>query len=228
MTACDPADPVRCAWTDLDPREAVEALVGALRDAGLEPGPVVCERAALPRLWAALGHPECGAPLELSGATAWAVATAESPSGAVPLGRTAVWVMWDRTTMSPGLLDRLVPELDEPVVDDPPSPDEVAALVPARYRFAGSGECTHGPDAAVCYPAGVLDVSDLGADPVPALVSELTAAGLYVAVANTDPSSAASPVIAVRFFRDDDGRRRGLLVHVTWVDGDLRGEVWPW
>jgi hypothetical protein len=36
------------------------------------------------------------------------------------------------------------------------------------------------------------------------------------------------PVQAVRFFRDDDGRRRGLAVIVRRVDGDLRGEVWPW
>jgi len=73
LTACDPSAPVRCAWTDLDPSDAVEALVGALRDAGLEPGSVVCDSEALPMLWGG-GPPECGAPLEFSGATAWVMA----------------------------------------------------------------------------------------------------------------------------------------------------------
>jgi len=226
LTACDPSAPVRCAWTDLDPSDAVEALVGALRDAGLEPGSVVCDSEALPMLWGG-GPPECGAPLEFSGATAWVMATAEVPGGDVPLGRTAVWVMWDTGSMSSALLDRLVPELDAPVQDDPLAPAEVAALVPARYRFAGSADCTHGPDAAVCYPAGELDVSDLGADPVPALVAELADAGLYVFDVSTNPR-AMSTIHAVRFFRDNQGERHELRVVVRRVDGDLRGEVLPW
>jgi hypothetical protein len=226
LTACDPSDPVRCAWTDQTAPDAVEALVGALRDAGLKPGPVVCDSVALPALWRG-GVPECGAPLELSGATAWAVATARSPVGGVPLGRTAAWVMWDRTSMSSALLDRLVPELDQPAPDIPLSPAEVTALMPARFRFAGTDDCSPFGDAALCSLVAELDVSDLGADPVPALVAELTDAGLYVTAGDADPGS-STPVEAVRFFRDEQGRRHGLLVVVHRVDGDLRGEVWPW
>jgi hypothetical protein len=204
---------------------------------------VVCDSAKLPEALS-IGESMCGAPLELPGAMAWAVATDRTLVGDVPLGRTAVWVMWDRTSMSSALLDRLLPELDEPVCEReqpapeiPLSPAEVDALVPARFRFTGAAEWMtiggHSSDGTLFEPDEVrilvaeLDVSDLGADPVPALVAELTDAGLYVGGANTDPDAATS-VSAVRFFRDDEGTRHAVLVVVRRVDGELRGEAWPW
>lgn len=225
LSACAPADPVRCAWTDLNPSDAVEALVGALQGAGLKPGRVVCNPAELPVLWGD-GAPDCGAPVELSGATAWAVATDSAPVGGAPLGRTAAWVMWDTAAMNPALLDRLVGELDWAVTEPSLSSAEAQALVPARYRSAAA--CVGADDPGGCSLAlGALDVSDLGSEPVAAMVAELTDAGLFVVVGDADPEVAV-PIQAVGFFRDTDGRRRGLVVTVRQVDGDLRGEVWSW
>lgn len=232
LSACDPSMPVRCAWATGPAREAVTALRQALTTAGLPPGDVVCDAGQLPVLWWG-GRPECGAAVRLRGATLWVLATATAPLGGVPLGRTAAWMMWDAPTMSDELFSRLQPELELPRAGADLTPDEAAAVVPERYRAVlaetcaghGSGAVTDGTDAA-CFPAfGALDVSDLGTDPVPGLVAELSDDGLMPLIGG----SREQPLVqATRFFRDTDGSRQGVVVVVRRTADGLQGEVWPW
>jgi hypothetical protein len=152
--------------------------------------------------------------------------------------------MWDTESMSSALIDRVVPELDravaeldQPVPEIPLSAAEVTALLPARYRFDGAaewirvGETSVGGGPIVPHElrilVGDLDVSDLGPDPASALIAELTDAGLFVTFGDTVPQ-ATTLVRARYFFRDDDGQRHGIVIAVRRLDGDLRGEVWPW
>ncbi len=232
LSACDPSMPVRCAWATAPAREAVAALREALAAAGLHPGDVVCDTGRLPQLWWG-GKPECGAAVRLPGATLWALATATAPVGGVPLGRTAAWMMWDAPAMSDELFSRLRPELELPQAATDLTPDEAAAVVPERYRTVLAGACagrrpgavTAGSDAG-CFPAfGSLDVSDLGADPLPGLVAELSDDGLMPLVGG----SREEPLVqATRFFRDVDGSRQGVLVVVRRTSDGLQGEIWLW
>lgn len=177
--------PVRTAWADQAPRDAVADVAEALRRDGVDVDDVRCNgEGPLPRVLHD-GEVVCAAPAPVRGVSLWVVAT-DRTTGGVPLGRTALWFEWD--PMAPELADRVYAEEPYASVADAVlerlSPAEVAAVLPPR--FSGALDTCTGETATDCYRwQGAVDTSDLPADDVvPALVRELTEHGFMVASAD--------------------------------------------
>ncbi len=202
-SACGHYGALRCSWTTLAPDAAVDALAAGLRAAEVEVPPTLCDDAGLPRA-ARDGLVACGVRIPAADSELWLLATDRTPVGGVPLGRTAVWFVWDTLDMPWPLYERLI-AADPYLLDgEPPlaTPSQVEAALPGRYRgitehcwdpagtLAGSDEC-HVWEAPV-------DVADLGAqDAVGALVRELADHGFFVDSA--DPTGADVLVQGHRF-----------------------------
>ena len=223
LSACDLSAPVRCAWTDLAPEEAVEALAAAVEGAGLTVGEIRCDEASLPLL-AGGGTPVCAAAVTLSGARMWLLATDVTPVGQVPLGRTAAWLSWDEPAMSVPMARRLQREWVWDGRTEPLTRTELDALLPERLRPILDATC-RGWDANGCRTwEGPIDVSDLGDDGVPALVAELTEAGFFVDLADPDWSSAR--VKGHRYAAP--ASRLGITVHIRIADGIVVGTAFTY
>lgn len=216
-SACSIWTALRCAWSVAPPQEAAQLMVDALAGAGLGPGDVVCgDPTAMPDALVA-ADAVCVAEVAVAGERLWVVATDRTPVGEVPLGRTATWVTWDESAMSWPMVERLQGEWDGLSVESYPplTPAEVADALPERLVAVLDGTC-RGYTSDVCSEwTGPVDISDLGDDPVAALVAELTAAGYFVDAA--DPDWSSEGVRAHRFV--DGTTRRGVSVSVHMEDG---------
>lgn len=220
LSACQTWMAVRCAWSDETPEAAARLLSDALTDAGLDVGAVVCgDQLALE----SIGSPDavCAAAVPVARERLWVVTTDRTPEGAVPLTRTAAWLVWDEDRLSWPMIERINQEwfgTAPPTIPEPPSPQEVAQELPGRLVPLIDGECL--PGGGVCTAwTGPVDLSDLGDDPVAGLVAELTRAGYFVDAAEPERPD----VQAHRFF--DAGSRQGLTVSVREVDGEIVAEV---
>ncbi len=228
-SACDSWTALRCAWSDEAPQSAVELMSGALADAGLDVGDVVCAEEASGSIVTDVlvaEDPVCAAPVDVARDRLWVVATDRTPRGHVPLGRTAVWVTWDESGLSAPMYERLSREWDFVATEEyvAPNADDVAHLLPDRFLPLLEGPCrTESADGCSDWE-GPIDLGDLGADPVPALVAELTAAGFFVDGADTDPGEQS--VGAHRFLRED--APEGMTVTVRTIDGEFRGQVFTY
>lgn len=198
---------LRSGWTDLEPREALDEVAAALRARDVEVDPVLCNDPAIP-LGPVGRELECGVRVPVHDEELWVFATDHTPSGEVPLGRTAVWFAWESLDMSGPLLERLADEdpypypFQEPGSGEPQpaSPEEVAAALPARYAGVTAQCWWAAPvDESPCTIwEGPVDTADLPDDgQVDALVREFVAAGYFVDEA--DPDWAALPLTAHRF-----------------------------
>lgn len=197
-SGCAPWGSSRCAWTDLPPQEAAESLAERLRAAGVELGDVRCDVPEAGPEGMSVGAPQCGATATVQGADLWLQAIDRTPSGDVPLGRTAVWAVWDGSTMSMPLWERLWAHQGGPRGEvGPPTAAEVEALLPDWLAGATGEPCTSGGPGTCTAWEVPLDAAALpGGGEVEALVHDLVAAGYFVSVA--DPTHAA-PIQAHRF-----------------------------
>ena len=216
---------LRSGWTELAPRDALEQLAEALRDVDVDP--VLCDDPALPR--GPRDHElECGLRVPVHDEELWVFAIDHTPSGEVPLGRTAMWFAWDTYDMAWPIYERLVAADPVPYPfeesDGPPltTPEQVDAALPARY--AGVTDQCWGPDPTGEVPCtmweGPVDTADLpddGQGRAQALVRELVAAGFFVDAA--DPSWSSEPLSAHRFLTA--GGWTGLKVDVRPEGGGL-------
>lgn len=227
-SACDPWTALRCAWSDATPQVATQAMVGALADAGLDVGDVVCEAEGAPPVTDLVDAPDavCIATVAVAREELWVVSTDRTPYGHVPLGRTAVWVTWDEGGLSDAMYERLAQEWGWVATDVyvAPTADAVVHLLPDRFLPLLEGPCrTESADG--CYDwEGPIDLDDLGPDPVPALVAELTAAGFFVEHAETDPARLGAT--GRRFL--EANAPEGMTIAVRTVDGELRAQVFTY
>lgn len=224
-SACEPWTALRCAWSDADPEEAARLMAGVLEAGGLEAGQVECgELSVVPDAIVA-ADAVCAARFDVAGEHIWVVTTDRTPIGHVPLSRTAAWVVWDESAMSWSMMDRLQGEWAWAITEtyEAPTPQEVTEALPERFVPVIEGPC-RSESAGVCFDwEGPVDLSDLGPDPVEALVVELTAAGYFVDAADVDW---AEGVRAHRFlFATAPG---GLSVSVRMVDGVAVGQVFTY
>lgn len=198
---------LRTGWTELAPRAALDEIAVALGDRDVAVDPVLCDDPAVPH-GSQDREVECGLRVPVVGEELWVLATDHTPSGEVPLGRTAVWFTWDTFDMSWPLYERLVAADPVPYPfedsDGPPltTPEQVEAALPARY--AGVTDQCWGPDPTGEVPCtmweGPVDTADLpdgGRERAQALVRELVAAGFFVDA--VDPSWSSEPLSAHRF-----------------------------
>lgn len=197
---------LRAGWTDLAPRDALEQVAAGLDARDVTVDAVLCDDPAIPH-GIQEREVECGLRVPVVGEELWVFATDHTPTGEVPLSRTAIWFAWELLDMSWPLYERLVAADPIPYpfegMDGPPltTPDQVEAALPARYagvtdqcwgpEVEGSTHCTmwEGPVALDGLPDG-----DGRAD---ALVRELVEAGFFVDIA--DPSLGGEPLTAHRF-----------------------------
>lgn len=206
-SACGQQGALRCAWTPAAPQEAVDGVVSGLRALDVEVENVVCGDDALPSAAMLGSEIACGARVPLRDAELWVLATDVTPSGRVPLGRTALWFAWNTADMSWPLFERIVeadpypypfvdPESGEP---HPATPEEVRDALPERY-VGVTDHCWAGveEDPVCTIWEAPVDVADLPAEgQVEALVRELVAAGFFVDAA--DASWGGEPLRAHRF-----------------------------
>lgn len=224
-SACEPWSALRCAWSDQAPEEAARLVVDVLEGGGLEAGDIVCDGLADVPDSVLAADAVCAARFAVAGEELWVVTTDRTPIGHVPLSRTAAWVVWDELPMSAPMMERLQGEwawdLTEAYVA--PSGQEVAEVLPDRFAPLIEGPC-RSEAAGVCFDwEGPVDLSDLGPEPVEALVAELTDAGYFVDVAAVDWSEG---VRAHRFLHA--AAPGGLSVLVRMVDGAAVGQVFTY
>lgn len=230
-TACAGQGALRCAWTDAPPQQAVADVVAGLRALDVDVADAVCGGDALPSTAMPGSEIRCGARVTVRGAKMWVLATDTAPFGGVPLGRTALWFSWDTVDMSWPLYARVAAADPYPYAEEAspiPTEDEVAAVLPARYR-AALDACWRLPEddpAGPCHAwEGPVDVVDLPGDgQVEALVGELVAAGFFVDAA--EPGWTGAPMSAHRFVRA--GGWSGVVVSVRLEDGGLVAHVTAW
>lgn len=206
-SACAQFGALRCGWTDRAPQQALEEVARELRDREVDVDVVLCDDPAVP-LGPRDAELECGLRVPVLGEELWVFATDQTPTGAVPLTRTAVWFAWDALDMSWPLYERLAEQdpypypYDDPDAGEPQlaAPDDIEAVLPHRYAGV-TGHCwgslVEAEAPCVIWEAPV-DVTDLPADEqVEALVRELVEAGFFVDAA--DPSWGGEPLTAHRF-----------------------------
>ncbi len=197
---------LRAGWTDLAPREALEQVGAGFDARDVAVDAVLCDDPAIPP--GAQGREvQCGLRVPAADEELWVLAADETPSGGVPLSRTAVWFAWQTLDMSWPLYERLVDENPYPYpyqdADGPPltTPGQVETALPARY--AGVTEQCWGAGSEDDLPCtmweGPVDTTGLpdGDGQVEALVRELVSAGFFVDAA--DASWGGEPVDAHRF-----------------------------
>lgn len=228
-SACAMTGALRCAWTTQSPRDAVTDLADGLRALDVEVDAVLCDDPALPS-GPQDGELACGVRIAAADEELWILATDRTPSGGVPLTRTAVWFAWDTIDMSSPLYERVVAAdpYPYPSTDDGEphlaSSSAVEDALPARYAGI-TQHCWQGPPVggAPCTSwEAPIDTGGLPADgQVEALVRELADAGFFVDGA--DPSLAGAPLIAHRF--TVPGGVTGVEVYVRMEGGELVARV---
>lgn len=96
-------------------------------------------------------------------------------------------------------------------------------MLPDRFVPLLGGPC-RSASASRCYDwAGPVDLADLGEDPIPALVAELTDAGYFVVAADLDWSPDG-----VRAHRWLEAPPSGVTVLVRVQDGVVVGQVFSY
>lgn len=228
-SACEPWTALRCAWSDDDPEAAAVLMAGALADAGLDVGDVVCslddQGPVVPDSIVA-ADAVCAAPVQVALDRMWVVSTDRTPDGHVPLGRTAVWVVWDENALSSPMYERVQAEWGWRVTDRyaAPTAEDIAGVVPERFAALLDEPCRSESVDGCSDWEGPIDLSDLGSEPVQALVLELTDAGYFVDGA--DPEMSGGVVGAHRFLRA--GSPEGLSLVIRMIDGELRGQLFTY